>query len=1100
MIHVHDIVSDMARQHASRAAIRRSSGSIGYASLEARANGIAQFLLRAVGDEPGANDRVFIAILSRDPAAVIACILGVLKAGCVFVPIEWSLPSRRVAALVAEVRPALVLCDVAARGALGEVAALDGRRLRVAFLDGDPALDSSEGLESIPGLPECRSAERISVRRDGNGAAYVYFTSGSTGRPKAILGRLCAIEHFVRWEIDTFRVRAGTRVSQLTTVAFDAFLRDMFTPLCAGGSVCLPSEAGLASDPAALASWIDEQQIELLHCVPSVFRALLNAGLQNEQLASLRTIAMAGEALLPADVKRWMAIFGDRVQLVNLYGPSETTMTKFVHLVGAQDAEGRSVPIGKPMPGARAMVVDAAGEPVPDGSIGEIYIRTPYCSLGYYRQAELTSAAFFANPFGDDPSDLIYKTGDYGRVLESGDFELLGRRDHQVKIRGVRVELGEIESVLREHELVRDVAVVDHDDRRGNKLLCAHLVLSDPTRIEEVRAFVAARLPSVLVPAAFVSLSALPRTITRKVDRKALRPPPELAPESSGFVAPRSPREALIAEIWRRALNVAQVGVRDNFFALGGHSLLAIKVLARVFDAFQVEVPLRTLLTAPTVAGLAEAVEVLQQQARGTTVPALVARPRTQSLPLSSAQRRLWMLDQIYPGGASSNMHAAARIDGPLHVDVLTRSLQTLLSRHEALRTRFVVTAGEPQQLATTLDVVLEREDMRGVGPSQLGERLAAEAARPFDLERAPLCRFLLVDVGAGAHVLLVVVHHIVADAESLAIFFRELWAVYAAVVAGKAPELEPLALQHGDFCAWARECAGAANATAVTYWRETLAHAPELLPLPLERPRPALPSGRGAQLSLAIPEALALEIRRLAQSQHATVFMVLLTAFEILLHRYSGETDILVGTPVSNRGRTELDGVFGLFVDILVLRNDLSGDPSSTALIERVRDATLRAYDHRFTPLEQLVTLAGHRRDPSYHPLFQVMFGFGEAALGEVQVAGLRIEPLAVEGRFAKFDLFLAVHDTAKELRGTLEYASDLFSEVAMRQVLASYETLLRAMVATPEVAIDALPILSDVDRRAALDVARQPARATPAELRRGVLQRWAQQQKAGS
>jgi amino acid adenylation domain-containing protein len=448
--------------------------------------------------------------------------------------------------------------------------------------------------------------------------AYVYFTSGSTGRPKGIAGRLKGIDHFVRWEIATFGVGPGTRVSQLTSPSFDAYLRDVFTPLCAGGTVCAPPSRETVLDAARLAEWLTERRVEIVHCVPSLFRSLLNQPLRAADFPALKYVLMAGEPLLPSDVRRWTDVFGERVQLVNLYGPTETTMTKFFYLVRASDRDRRTIPIGKPVEGARALVLDAKGRACPPGAVGEIYIRTPYRTLGYFGRPDLTAEVFVPNPFNVDPADLVYRTGDLGRVLDDGNFEFLGRQDQQVKVRGVRVELREIDDLLRRHPGVRDVAVVDLEDSGGNKYLCAYVVAGEGADAAALKEFLGASLPDYVVPSAFVMLDELPRTISGKIDRRALPKPAEAqARRESEFVAPRTPTEEAVAAIWRQVLNVERVSVEDNFFELGGHSLLATQLLARVRAALEVDVPLRALFAAPTIAGLALAVTELQAEQGG---------------------------------------------------------------------------------------------------------------------------------------------------------------------------------------------------------------------------------------------------------------------------------------------------------------------------------------------------------------------------------------------------------------------------------------------------------------------------------------------------
>jgi amino acid adenylation domain-containing protein len=613
-VSVQELFAQVAEQHRDLVAVERGDERISYGALAENSNRLANYL-RASGLRKGD----IVGLLADDTVEVITAIIGVLQAGGVFVPLDPRIPEARLRAMIAEVTPAWLLTQLKFNDTIRRVAG-DNSQARIIALDG-AAPSADEGQPAPDGIEFYAAhtdATRPAAESEPDDMCYVYFTSGSTGRPKGIAGRLKGIDHFVRWEIKTFGVGVGTRVSQLTSPSFDAYLRDVFTPLCAGGTVCAPPSRETLFDAAILVEWLTEQRIEIIHCVPSLFRSLLNQPLAATDFPALKYVLMAGEPLLPSDVKRWTDVFGDRVQLVNLYGPTETTMTKFYYPVQPSDAERRTIPIGKPLEGARALVLDAKRQACPPGAVGEIYIRTPYRTLGYYKQPELTAEVFIPNPFNDDPSDLVYRTGDLGRILDDGNFEFLGRQDQQVKVRGVRIELREIEDLLRGHSGVRDVAVVDLEDSGGNKYLCAYVVTGDGTDAATLKEFLSGALPDYVLPSAFVVLDELPRTISGKVDRRALpRPADEHARRGAEYVAPRTPVEAELAAIWCQVLNVERVSVEHSFFELGGHSLLATQLLARVRSAMQVELPLRALFAAPTVAGLARAVTALRAEQGG---------------------------------------------------------------------------------------------------------------------------------------------------------------------------------------------------------------------------------------------------------------------------------------------------------------------------------------------------------------------------------------------------------------------------------------------------------------------------------------------------
>ncbi len=583
---IQDWFSAVAAQFPDRVAIARGPRQVRYGTLESRSNRIANALL-AGGPAPT------VAILAADPIVVMETILGVLKAGGVFVPLDLRHPAARLAAILDETAPDWIACD-------GESAALAQtlpHKARLLRIDTDIAAgDTRPAVAVSPDAP-----------------CYVYFSSGSTGRPKGIVGRLKAVAHFIRWERKALAIDGPIRVSQLTTPSFDAFLRDMFVPLCSGGTSCVPERREDILDPRAFLDWLERERIELLHCVPSLFFTLLREDLTPGRLPDLRHILLAGEVLPPGAVDRWMAVFGERIRLVNLYGPSETTMIKFAHVVGDEDRTRRSVPIGKPIDGTAALLLDAQGRVCPPGAVGEIYIRTPYRSLGYLNQPELTAAAFIRNPFSDAKDDLVYKTGDLARTLPNGSFEFLGRADTQVKIRGVRIELSEVEEACRRHPGIAEAAAIVRQDGEGGARLQVYVTLADKDSPPALRDFLARILPDEMIPSAIFVLDAMPRTISGKLDRLALAGLEDAAGlDDAPYVAPRTETERRIAAIWAALLGRPRIGSDDDFFRSGGDSLLAMSAISRAATAFDIEIPLRRLFEAPTLCAFARQVDAVR--------------------------------------------------------------------------------------------------------------------------------------------------------------------------------------------------------------------------------------------------------------------------------------------------------------------------------------------------------------------------------------------------------------------------------------------------------------------------------------------------------
>ncbi len=605
----HDNVIEMFHRAVDRfsdhTAIDSYDRRLSYREVESRANKLTNRLISS-----GASKGAVVAILASENIEAIIAILSVLKAGGVFVPLDPRLPAARLKSIVSDVSPKWFITDEEGYHIARGITAAVSSPACIFSIDSKPyhGEAGNNPVRKTDNLGDC-DAQRISIPSDPDDMCYIFFTSGSTGKPKGISGRLKGIDHFVNWEVKTFGIAAGSRVSQLTSVSFDAVLRDIFVPLCSGGTICVPPSKDLMLEPKKLVEWIDHQQITLAHFVPSVFHSIVCQGLKSKYFSHLRYILLAGEPLLPSDIRTWMDVFGHRIQLVNLYGPSETTMTKLFYLIRPEDGNRTSIPIGTPMEGAAVIVIDSQGKQCSIDAIGEICIGTPYRSLGYFNQPELTREVFIKNPFNNDPNDIIYKTGDYGRILEDGNLEYCGRRDHQVKIRGVRVELGEIEGELRRHENVTEAVVVDREDSGRNRYLCAYVVLNSRISPVELREFLATRLPEYMLPSFIVEMQGLPRTISGKVDRHRLPAPELMFNESSPEIEERrSPIEKQVAEIWAEVLGLQRVGIHDSFYEVGGHSLMAFQVLSRLTDSFGLDVPIRTFLEKSTVAAQALAI------------------------------------------------------------------------------------------------------------------------------------------------------------------------------------------------------------------------------------------------------------------------------------------------------------------------------------------------------------------------------------------------------------------------------------------------------------------------------------------------------------
>ncbi|HVH13355.1 MAG TPA: condensation domain-containing protein, partial [Longimicrobium sp.] len=763
------------------------------------------------------------------------------------------------------------------------------------------------------------------------------------------------------------------------------------------------------------------------------------------------------------------------------YGPTECTV---VATSGAVASDGERAPsIGGPIANTRIYVLDAGMRPLPMGIPGEMYIGGAQVARGYLNRPSLTADRFVPDPFASVPSARMYRTGDKVRWLADGTIEYLGRLDEQVKVRGFRIELGEIEAVLRQHSAVRECVVIAREDRPGDRRLAAYVVTD--TDAAELRAHLRRTLPDYMVPAAFVSLDALPLTANGKLDRRAL-PAPEYASAEEAYVAPRTQAEEVLAGILAELLRVERVGIRDSFFELGGHSLLGTRVVSRIREALGVELPLRALFEGPTVAELAERVEAARR-ADQPHLPPVAPVERTGPLPLSFAQERLWFLDQLEANSAFYNIPAALRLRGALDVAALERALGEIIHRHEALRTTFPRIAGAPAQVVAPFDgFVLPVEELTALADADreaaVSRRVADDAARPFDLAAGPLFRASLLRLADDEHALLMSMHHIVSDGWSMGVLYRELSTLYGAFAGGSESPLPALAVQYADYAAWERaNLAGAALDGQIGWWKGQLAGAPALLELPTDHPRPPVQTYRGATVPVEIDPALLERLEALGRREGATLYMVLLGAFQVLLSKYSGARDVVVGSPIAGRTRGETEALIGFFVNTLVLRTDLEGDPSFRAVLQRVRTATLGAYEHQEVPFERLVAELEPERSVSHAPLFQVLFTLHTPDASPA-LPGLDAEALGADAATTKFDLSLILEQDARGVRGMMEFSTDLWERASIERMLAHLRGVLEQVADDADRPLSAVTTADADERRQVVEGWNRTAVAYPA------------------
>ncbi len=1141
---IHDLIEAQAAETPDALAVivpeiaGRRAQSITYAELDRRANQLASALSR-IGIGPEST----VAVSAEKSVEMIVGLLGVLKAGAAYLPIDPNYPAERIRHMLSDSGASVLLTQwrLLTQLPLDEDSADRSALSHVLCLDADwPSIGE-----------EPATKQEVGVRPDN--LAYVIYTSGSTGQSKGVL-----VEHrnlvnaYYAWEgAYTLKQPVKTHL-QMASFSFDVFTGDLVRGLCSGGTLVLaPRE--LLLQPAELYALMQQTHVTCAEFVPGVLRPLMqHLDDTGQKLDFMQVLACGSDSWYMGEYARFLRFCGPDTRLINSFGLTETTIDTCYYETRSDGGKGSSsaalgadqiVPIGRPFANQRMYVLDPHGQPMPVGVPGELYIGGAGVARGYHNRPDLTAEKFLPDPFSglSGSRSRVYRTGDLARYLPDGNVQFLGRADNQVKIRGYRIEPGEIEAALDRHDALAACAVTAPTDPKGQHRLVAYYVVRRSAgwgaeakiTASDLRRFLQDRVPDYMVPSFFVELERLPLTPNGKVDRRVL-PPPDWSQRAAEevYVAPRTPTEMQMAAVWSAVLGVEQVGAFDNFFELGGHSLLATQLASRIRTEFKVELPLRNIFEAPTIAGLAEQIDARRARPDDAVreAPPVVPVPRpvgpdgTSRAPLSFAQQRLWFLDQLEPNSPFYNIPEAIRLRGALDTTALARALAALIRRHDALRTSFASANGIPEQVIAPLDagvrVDLPVEDLSGLPRAEREAAVlraaAEEAQKPFDLSTAPLMRARLVRLAPDDHAFLLTTHHIISDNWSSGILVREMAALYdgatrfspsqtvaGSEVASLADLLPPLPIQYPDFAEWQRAwLQGEVLAEQIDYWKQKLSGAPPLLELPTDRPRPPVQTFNGAYQSFSLPKDVADGVRGLCQREGVTPFMALLAAFQALLSRYSGQDDIVVGSPIANRTRGELEGIVGFFVNTLVLRTDLSGDPTFRELLRRSKETTLGAYAHQDTPFEMIVDALNPQRNLGHSPLFQVMLvlqqALGQQGLGQNAPqsgegaggargggSGLTLSEIAAHSGTSKFDLTLFMVDTGGVFSGAVEYNTDLFDGATVARFIEHFEILLRGITADAGLPVSALPLMSEAETRYLLDEWNATAADYPRELR---------------
>jgi amino acid adenylation domain-containing protein/thioester reductase-like protein len=1018
---IHQLFEAQVIETPNRIAIEFAEEQLTYQQLNERANQLAHHL-QTLGVEADALVGICV---ERSPQLIIA-ILATLKAGGAYLPLDPNYPTERLAFMLANSQTSVVLTQ-------------------------------SNLSHSLPlQTPHCLCLDEENLARypttnpethtTPDNLAYLIYTSGSTGQPKGVAMPHRPLVNLICWQSQTSTIDSHSRTLQYTPISFDVSFQETFATLSTGGTLVLISDR-TRRNPSSFLPFLQQQSINRLF-LPFVALQQLAEIVQLEGVipSSLQEVITAGEQLRITEAIAYLFTHLPNCTLHNHYGPSETHVVTAYTLTGIPQNWAVLPPIGQPITNSQIYLLDAELQPVDVGMLGELYVGGVSLARGYLHRPDLTSQRFIVGA----SQERLYKTGDLARYLADGNLEYCGRIDEQVKIRGYRIEPGEIEAVLEGHSWVHQAIVVARGDIGGDRSLVAYLLVDAAITEGELRQFLGLHLPEYMIPSAFVVLAQFPLTPSGKIDRHAL-PAPSFPTNQENWVSPQTPIQIALADIWTDILGIPQISIYDNFFDLGGHSLLVTKVITRIRDVFQVELPLNTLFESTAIAQLAECVAALPQ------IPT-IRLPRNPHLPLSFVQEQLWFLDQFVPDHPFYNVPEAFRLQGSLNTTHLEQAFQTLIQRHEALRTTFTTVDGNPIQVIHPafdfkLSVVELEELTLPERESKTWQFILAEAQKPFNLSQTPLLRVKLYKLSPEEHILFLNLHHIICDEWSIGILLEELSQLYT------GNSLPDLPIQYADYANWQRHwLQGEIRASQLAYWQNQLQDLPSALQLPSDRPHPTVPTYQGARQSLNLPLSLSEKLKELSHQAGVTMFVTMLTAFQTLLYLYTKQEDILVGSPIANRHHPQIENVIGFCVNTVVLRSNLSGNPSFRELLNRVREVTLGAYAHQDLPFEQVIQAIQPERNINQNPLFQVLFDFQNEPIHTSEFPNLSLTRLLVDNHTAKFDLFLELIDTTNGITGFFEYSTDLFDASTITRLSGHFQTLLERIVDHPEAQIGSL------------------------------------------
>ena len=1047
-----DKIRYYSREMPEKTAIEFGQRQITYSELQLTADKIASFVHRKYS-----GNKNIVVFMDRG-SSVVEAVLGVLQSGGVFIPLDTACPQGRLGILFDQIQPECIITQFMYLDKLNKTAGENKKVIDVLLVDTYKFANTNWPSLNIFCIEEVLDIDYAYLNLDHKKNCYIYFTSGSSGIPKAVLGRHRSLVHFIEWEIKEFGVNEEFKISQFTQPFFDPFLRDVFVPLCSGGTICIPESNDVLLNPQKLIEWIDKSKVTLIHMVPSLLKVLLN-GLNNpDYFKSLKYILLAGEMLKGNDIKLFLKQFKDRIQLVNLYGPTETTLAKFFFKIKESDIDKVIIPVGRPLPQTEALVLDSNLNFCLEGSIGEVYIRTPFISSGYYQDKESSQKVFIRNPFSNNPQDIIYKTGDLGIMHPDGNLEIIGRIDHQVKIRGIRVEVAEIEVQLVKYEEVKEAVVTAREDTSGDKYLCAYIVSDKELNVSDLREYLSKVLPQYMIPLYFIQLDQLPLTANGKIDRKALPEPIGNLIKEVEYEAPTDEVQEKLVGIWKRVLGTKEIGINDNFFKIGGDSLKIATIISQIHKVLNVSIPFHVIFNSPTIKGLADYI-MNTNESKYTSIRPLETK---EYYDLSSAQKRVYILNQFASSGIAYNMPVVRVLEGILDYRRFENAIIGIVKRHEAFRTSFLEIENEVvQKIHKEIDFNVSYIEIEEAEISKIVE----ECIQPFDLSRAPLLRVTLGKISDVKHLLLFDMHHIISDGLSMNILIRDFADLY------NFRDLSEMRIQYKDFAEWQNRFLLSDHLKRQEkYWLDIFKGELPVLNMPLDYNRPAIQSFEGEKISFVIDQDLADGLSELALKTNSTLFVVLLAAYNVLLWKYTDQEDIIVGSSIAGRPHADLEKIVGMFVNTIAHRNYPESKKTFMEFLNEVKVNAVNAFENQDYQFEELVDRLKIQRDMSRNLLYNAFFSFNkfDNLDGNIEnIEGLNIKPFKFEKGTSKIDITLRTITQGKQVYFEIEYCTMLFKKSTMERLKNDFVNLLYRVIENPALRLCDFDILSSQQKQ---------------------------------